>query len=202
MVLAVINDWWGSLGGAEQLFWGIAIIFSVLFIIQFVLSLIGFDLDHDVDVDHGGDFSLDTDFTLLSIRTIIAFFTFFGWAGVIVLNSGGSVLQAAIFGGLSGLAAMALVAYLLYLFSKISESGNYDIENALYNTGEVYLTIPEKQVGKGKIHVKIEGTLREMDAVTHGKALPTGTQIRVVDILSENTLLVEPTKLLEPLDND
>ena len=54
-----------------------AIIFSVLFFIQFILLLIGFDSDSDTDFDHGGDSgSLEHEFSALSARSIIAFFTF------------------------------------------------------------------------------------------------------------------------------
>jgi len=80
-----INNWWVHLSGAEQVFWAIAVIFTILFTIQFVISLIGLDFDSDVDVDgthadvHGGDFDVDPSFTLFSVRSIIAFFTFFGW---------------------------------------------------------------------------------------------------------------------------
>jgi len=89
-----LEDWWGPLSSTEKVFWGISLVFSVLFLIQFVVSLIGLDFDTDSDVDvHAdiethSDYHLDPSFTLLSVRSIIAFFTFFGWSGVLVLNAG------------------------------------------------------------------------------------------------------------------
>lgn len=205
MILLFLGDWWSTLSGVQQAFWGIAIVFSILFLIQFVFSLIGLDADTDMDgdfdvsgeVDTDPGFGLDTDFTILSVRSIIAFFTFFGWTGVLVLNAGGSTMQALGFASIAGLLAMVLVGYLIYLFSKLSQEGNLNINNALFNTGTVYLTIPALESGRGKIHVTIDGTMREMDAMTkEGDKLPTGMDIRVVEVLENNILLVEPIENL------
>lgn len=195
-MLLFLEDWWGPLASAEKVFWGIALVFSVLFLIQFVLSLIGLDFDGDADIDVGGDTSLDhgldADFTVLSVRGIIAFFTFFGWAGVLVLNAGYGIWPAIVFACLSGIAAMFVVGYMMYMFSKLSENGNINLNEALYHTGEVYLFIPANKNGYGKVHLKFQGALKEVDAVTDGDALPTGSSIKVVEIIDNNLILVEP----------
>ncbi len=204
MILIFLGDWWDALSGVQQIFWGISIVFSILFLIQFVLSLIGLDFDSDTDVDahihtdmsSDTDYSLDPSFTLFSVRSIIAFFTFFGWTGVMVLNSGGSTYAAIGFAALSGFAAMFVVGYMMYMFSKLSEEGKVDVKEALYNTGEVYLPIPANKNGTGKIHIKVSGTLREVEAVTDGDAIPTGSSVKVVDVLNDNVLLVEPKEKL------
>ena len=201
MILLNLGDWWTALSGPQQAFWGISIVFSILFLIQFVFSLVGLDADSGVDgdmdvsldADSDTGFELDTEFTILSVRSIIAFFTFFGWTGVLVLNAGGSTLAAIGSAAIAGFLAMLLVGYLIYLFSKLSEEGNIDVNNALFNTGKVYLTIPALEEGKGKIHITIDGSLREINAITKEKtALPTGSAIRVVEVLNDNLLLVEP----------
>ena len=50
MVLLFFEDWWGPLSSTEKVFWGISLVFSVLFLIQFVVSLIGLDFDTDVNL--------------------------------------------------------------------------------------------------------------------------------------------------------
>lgn len=201
MILLNLGDWWTTLSSSQQVFWAIAIVFSILFLIQFVFSLIGLDADAEVDMETDMDsdpgFGLDTDFTLLSVRSIIAFFTFFGWTGVLVLNAGRSTFEAIGYASVSGFLAMVLVGYMIYLFSKLSQENNLNIDNALFNTGKVYLTIPALESGKGKIHVHIDGTMREMDAMTkENNSLPTGSDIRVIEILENNILLVEPVENL------
>jgi membrane protein implicated in regulation of membrane protease activity len=203
-----MGAWWELLTGAEKAFYGIAIVSSILFLIQFILNLIGLDADTDVDIDLDLDvdadldpgFSLDADFSLLSIRSIIAFFTFFGWAGVMTLNRGGGLWVAITFATLSGFAAMFVVAYMMFKFSQLDSSGTLDIRHAIENSGEVYLRIPEKSTGTGLIHVKVDGTIREFQATTHGKALPTGAKIKVLDVLENNILLVENAPALPPAE--
>ncbi len=199
-----MGEWWSGLTGVEQLFWGISIVFSVLFVIQFILSLIGFDFEGDVDFEVGDaePGMLDSDFTVLSVRSFIAFFTFFGWAGVLVLKGGGSTIMAFIAGGLSGLAAMFVVGYIMYLFSTLQETGNADLSEAIFNTGEVYLSIPAAKTGAGKIHIKINGSLKELDAVTEGGAIATGAKVRVIEILDDNILQVETIGDFMSLNNE
>lgn len=197
MVLLFLEEWWEPLHNAEKVFWAIALIFSVLFLIQFVLSLIGLDFDTDADIEVGGDVSLGTDmdagFTVLSVRSIIAFFTFFGWTGVLVLGSGGATWLAITLAFAAGVAAMLAVAYMMYQLYKLSESGTVNLRKAILKNGEVYIPIPANKNGQGKIHMKISGAIKELDAVTDGDALPTGTTIKVVEVLNNNILLVEPS---------
>jgi N-acetylglutamate synthase/N-acetylornithine aminotransferase len=58
--------------------------------------------------------------------------------------------------------------------------------------GSVYLTIPGQRAGEGKVQLSINNSVREYSAVTDGDTLRTGAQIRVVEVLSPDTVLVEP----------
>jgi hypothetical protein len=119
ILISNLNQWWEGLSSAHQVFWFIAIIFSVLFLIQFILLLIGCDTDSG-SLDHPGDVgSFDHEFSALSVRSIIAFFTFFGWTGVLAIRNDFSVWLAVLFASLTGLAAMFLVSYMIYKFSQL-----------------------------------------------------------------------------------
>jgi membrane protein implicated in regulation of membrane protease activity len=197
-----INNWWFHLTGAEQVFWAIAVIFTILFTIQFVISLIGLDFDSDVDVDmadgghldlHGG-YDVDPSFTLFSVRSIIAFFTFFGWVGVIGLSNDLSLALSSVLATVSGLIAMFFVAIILYQLVKLSEVGTVYIDEALGKYAEVYIPVPEKRNGKGRVTVEFENKLMELDAVTDGPILATGTIVYVLKVFENNTLLVSEVK--------
>ncbi|MDX1476172.1 MAG: hypothetical protein R3301_00655 [Saprospiraceae bacterium] len=196
-----LGDWWDVLNTPEKVFWLIAIIFSVLFIVQFGLSLLGLDADTDVDVDadldadHG--YTLDKDFSIFSIRSVIAFFTFFGWTGVYLLSEGKGVGYTVALSALSGGIAMSIVAYMIFKFSQLEKSGTINLLHAIDQTGEVYLTIPEQLSGNGKIHVMIDGTLHEVDAQTPGAAITTGQKVKVIDLTEEDIMLVEPLPELD-----
>ncbi len=195
-----INQWWDALSSPHQVFWFIAIIFSVLFFIQFILLLIGFDSDSDGEFALQGDSgSIEHDFSALSARSIIAFFMFFGWTGVLAMGNQLSVWIAVALATGVGLTAMFIVAYLMFKFAQLEQSGTLNFYHALDQLGEVYLPIPAHQDGRGKIHLKIDGTVREMDAITDGEMLKTGSHVKVIDIMEDNTLKVEsyPVELEE-----
>ena len=205
------DQWWSALSGAQHVFWVIAIAFSVFFLVLFGLSVIGMDADSDVevdtdidgdvgiDMDHdaGHDFSFDKECSAFSIRSIVSFFTFFGWTGVYLLSQGHGLPFTVAVSLLSGGVAMFVVAYMIFQFARMEKSGTVNVFNALEHTGEVYLSIPERLEGRGKIHIVVDGTLHEFDAETKGTALPTGSQVKVIDILEEQVLLVEPLKELK-----
>lgn len=192
-----INLWWESLSPAHQVFWFIAVVFSVLFLIQFVLLLIGLDADSPDGFDQSFD-HVDTgiEFSALSVRSIIAFFTFFGWTGVLALHNHLGVIIAVAFASATGLMAMFLVAYLIFKFAQLEQSGTLNIKHALEKQGEVYLTVPGQQLGQGKIHIMLQGSMRELDAVTDGEPIRTGAKVKVVDILEKNILKVEVLEVL------
>src|SRR6186713_612244 len=102
-----LNQWWETLSAAHQVFWFIAIVFSVLFIIQLVLLLIGMDSDDPAGSDHSvEDVHFEHEFSVLSVRSIIAFFTFFGWTGVLIMHQQLSIWVAVILSSIAGIAAM------------------------------------------------------------------------------------------------
>ncbi len=196
MMLLVLGEWWTALAGVEKIFWGISIVFSVLFFIQFILSLIGLDFDSEMDMNVETDtaFEIDPSFTILSVRGFIAFFTFFGWTGVMVLNNGGNGLWATGFGAIAGFFAMLLVGFMMYLFLRLQDDGSvFDPYEAIDEVGTVYMRIPPNQEGSGKIQIKLQGSIKEIEAVTRdGELIPTGTAVRVIDILDEKIMIVEP----------
>lgn len=190
ILLSSINEWWETLAAAHQVFWFIAIIFSVLFLIQFILLIIGLDSDSS-DFDHAGDVgSFEHEFSALSVRSIIAFFTFFGWTGVLAMNNELGIWISVILSSATGLMAMFIVAFLMFKFSQLEQSGTLNLYNAIDQQGEVYLTIPGQHNGRGKVNLLIDGRLREMDAVTDGDVLKTGATVKVIEILDDNVLKV------------
>lgn len=55
-------------------------------------------------------------------------------------------------------------------------------------TGEVYLTIPAAQNGEGKVQIRVQGAVREYDAMTPGEQLGNGTPIRVIRTINSHTV--------------
>jgi len=162
------------------------------------------DIDGNIDADVGGmsDSLAETStmdaiesassLRFFSIRGIVAFFSLFGWIGVVLAEKEINTFIIFFIATICGLIGMFVIAMMFYLISKMQRNGNISIKNAIGYTGQVYLTIPAKQAGAGKIQIVIQERLTEVNAMTNSyKPLSTGTMVRVVDIIDINTLLVE-----------
>jgi len=193
MIQASLDFWWHQLAGESQVFWGIAIVSSALFIVQFILSILGLggsDLDAEGDWNFHHDFGLH----LFSLRGILAGLMLFGWTGVAIITSGGNVIAAFAWAFVAGIVALIGVAYLLRLFLALQDAGHtVKIIDALDKVGEVYLRIPPNLSGVGKVHLIMENSHQEIDAMTTASyPIATGTKVRVVKIREDNILLVQP----------
>ncbi|WP_425446782.1 hypothetical protein [Dethiothermospora halolimnae] len=190
-----MGNWLNDIPQFERLFWYLAVPFSVVFVIQTILTFTGLggEGDFDIDVDGAdGDSMFDSgNFPFFSVRNFVIFFTVFGWSGIVFNSNGASKVLTIIVSVLLGLITMFIVASIFYFMSKMTESGNMNLNNALFETGDVYLTIPENRSGVGKVHITIQGSLREVDAITDGEKIPTGSTVRVLEVINNQKLLVE-----------
>ena len=86
--------------------------------------------------------------------------------------------------GIGGpIGGMLLVAVLMRTLVRLQSSGTLNIQNAVGVTGRVYLTIPERGSGMGKITIEVQGRSREILATTDGDALASGTPATVVEVV-------------------
>ena len=191
--------WWSSLTAALQVFYGIAIATSVVMALQLLLSLFGLEGDHS-DADFHGDADADIHdgghggaLGLLSMRTIIAFFTGFGWGGVVALKSGLTLISAVVVALATGGVLMLAVFFLMRALNSLRYSGTLDYHNAVGQAGSVYLPVPAAMAGPGQIEVLVQGRLCVVRAFTRAaERIPNRARVKVVDVLDPQTLLVEP----------
>jgi membrane protein implicated in regulation of membrane protease activity len=126
------------------------------------------------------------------MKSILAFFMVFGWSGLAAVSSGKLAVGFVIFiSFLAGIAMMLVTAWLLFLLSKLEQSGNLDVKNAIGENGEVYLPIPGNKKGVGKIQIIVQNQLQTLDAVTlENEDIKSGTKITVINVEPDRTLLV------------
>lgn len=152
-------------------------------------------LDHDVTGHHqvldGGnphDFSSMRMFTL---QTVVAFLTVFSWTAIVCVQSDMPTALAMGVGFVLGFLVMFAVAKIVQLSAKLVENGTLDLRNCLGETATVYVPVPPKGSGSGKIMMTVQGQLRELTAVSNDKELiSTGSQVRVTDVTGD-TVVVE-----------
>lgn len=199
-----IGNWWSGLDPVNQWFYAAAFFFSAFFLWQLIAAVMGLSGDHDVTssvdtmADHDvGDVTAAHDasatieiFRLLSFRSVLAFFTMFTWAGSLYMNKGRAVSLALVYATLWGLGGMVVVAGLMYLMRKATESGNSNLGTCVGGGGTVYLNIAAD--GEGEVRVNVSGVVHTVRArAADGAALKAGTLIHVKRVLGPNMVEVE-----------
>lgn len=184
---------WSELDLMSLVYWLIAAPATLVFAFLLVLTIFSSDADTDVQTDLAHSFG-DGDgipFQLLSLKNIVGFFTMFGWSGLGFISIGMAPFLVIVFSFICGFLMMLAMATLFYFMSKLAETGNMNIRNAVGRTGEVYLPIPAKREGIGKIQITVQGTLQTLDAITDDpETISTSSIIQVTDVINNQILLV------------
>jgi membrane protein implicated in regulation of membrane protease activity len=159
------------------------------------------DAGMDVDIDgsgiddvgdmDGGYLDSDISFKFLSLQGLTAFLTIFGLVGLTLFREFSSGMYLSLLGaGAGGLFTVFLISLIFKNANKLRSDGTLRIENAVGQHGDVYLTIPAG--GTGKVNVVVQGALREFNAISKSSEdIKTGDKIQVIDVTSNNTLIVE-----------
>lgn len=171
---------------------------------------VGTDFHGDAagDVHHGGHAHADHHvgsswlFGVISLRTVVAALAFFGLAGLTAREAGAGQAGQLAVGVMAGLAAMYGVYFMILSLAKLKAEGTPRIERAVGRHGTVYVTVPAEEKGAGKIQLNLQNRTMEYLALTAGHALSPGTKIVVTDVLTSDTVQVEPVLETEEERND
>ena len=130
-------------------------------------------------------------YEVLSIRTLSAAMTFFGLAGKTTIAYGYSLFESFVLATLVGLAAMYVVYWLFKQVYRLQHTGTENIRNAIGAAAVVYVPIPGKRAGAGKVTFRLQNRLVEYQAVTEDEGrLATGEKVTVVAIVNSDTVRV------------
>ncbi|AWV97389.1 serine protease [Arcticibacterium luteifluviistationis] len=185
-------DFLDSLEPVLRTFWYIAIPTSLIFLIQTILTFVGADAMDGIEADFDSDFG-DTDapFQLFSLRNLINFLLGFSWTGI-------SFYEYIVNDWLLIIAAVAVGLLFVFFFlliirqvQKLAEDNTFKIQNTLNKNAEVYMNIPGQMKGKGKVLISINGTTRELAAMTRENTLLAGTVV-IVNEIKDSILIVTP----------
>ncbi len=185
-----------------QIFALIAIPSTLVLVVQTLLLLFGIggdDIDAD-GIDLTGNGVADTPgdgggdgMTMFSIRGIMAMAAVGGWSGLVMHEAGIALPVTIILALAFGFMALVLIAWLMKISEKLQASGNIVIGYAVGKVGTVYIPIPEKMKGSGKINITLQERFLEVDAVTNAeRKLATGESVRVVATDENGMVVVEP----------
>lgn len=197
-----------------------AIVGGAILLFQFVMMLLGLGHQgHDVgglhhgDVAgggfHDGDFSgghdAGTDYTgvdgghgvsewfyeVISIRTLSAAATFYGLTGATARAWGYELTPSFVLASVAGVGALYAVYWMYKQVYRLQHTGTENIRNAVGASAVVYVPIPGKRGGAGKVTFRLQNRLVEYLAVTEDEErLPTGTKVLIVGVVSSDTVRV------------
>ncbi len=191
-----MSAWWNSMTGLQQVFACIGIPATLVLVVQTVLLLLGIGDDADSDIDTDGidigEAAGDDGLALFSVRGIMAMLCVAGWAGIAFIDLGLPTPVAIFLAIVCGVAALFGIAYLMKAVLKLQSSGNIQLGSAVGKTGEVYIPIPPKGQGRGKINITVQDRFIEVDAVSASEdTLKTGETVRVVSTDEMGLVMVE-----------
>lgn len=168
---------------AQQIFWSVAIVSSVLLVILLVMTL--FDTDEEPASNQPPPW--------LDARLILLFFTLLGWFTVIGSYLELPLRQNVLFSVLLSF-SLIFIPSLLSAFSNQPDQSNLvsDLKGAILSTGQVLQPIPPHRNGFGKVQLDHRRLPIAMDAVTAGQEIRPGAPVRVVDVIDNRILVVEP----------
>lgn len=172
---------------------------------------LGGDVHGEIGGDVHGDLAGDTDsglhhgsssiFGVLSFRTLVAALTFFGLGGLASQSTGASTPTVLLVAAAAGVGALYGVYWLMQTLYRLRAEGTVKIHHALGKHAEVYLRVPGHKSGTGKIQINLQNRTMEYLAMTVGDDLPTGAKVVVVDVLTPDTVAIEPLLETERADN-
>lgn len=186
-----METWFEALTLFQKIYWIVAIAGSAILLVLIVMTLMGGDVEDmgDVDADIDGDTGIG--FQFLSFKNLMGFLTIFGWSGISCIDNGlstGATIAISVF---CGLLMMFAMASLFYYLAKLQSSGTLKLSNAKNQIGEVYLTVGANRSRIGKVSVNVQGTLRELQALTdEDQDLVQGNVVKVHDVTDTGILIV------------
>lgn len=141
---------------------------------------VGTASDGRIDYDHQlGAASMK----LFTMQSILTFLCIFSWLTLLLHRLQMSVGASLAISFAAGFAAMYLTALVMHKFRHMNEDGTMRPENAVGQEAEVYLPIPGKLGGTGKVMVEVQGRLSEWDAVTEeSEMLASGLNVMVTKV--------------------
>lgn len=190
-----MSEWFSDLTLFEKIYWAITIVATLIFAFVLIGTFIGADTDDVGDVDAEIDADTGAGFQFFTFKNMVSFFAVFGWSGIASIDAGCSKTTSIIISIICGLIMMSIMAAMFYYISKLVSSGTLKMKNALNTIGEVYLTVGANRSSIGKIQVKVQGSLRELDALTdYHTDLKQGNVVKVIEVTDNGILIIEPQK--------
>ena len=195
----------GDITGVDIFFAAMAVIGTILFIIYFLLVLVGGVADGIADSIPFLDVNLEMDaegvFHMLTIQGLLSFMMMFGIFGLAASQADQNAIIAILAGSIAGVCSMWIVGKVFQAVASLETDGTVVHSQALGAKGTVYRRIEPGQTGQ--VQVEFQSALRTCNAVAEDETMKieTGKFITVVGNISE-MLIVRPLSVSDAVSQE
>jgi hypothetical protein len=185
-------DFFETLDPLLKTLWFIALPTSLIFVIQAIMTFAGVDSHDGINADFDSDLQgTDSPFQLFSFRNLINFLLGFSWTGISFYSLIPNSIVLIALSLVVGILFVVVFFFIIRQLERLAENNSFKITNSLNHTGSVYLAIPGKKKGAGKVQVSVNGAFHELDAITESEKIETSAMVRIVRIESTSLVVVE-----------
>jgi len=175
--------WFTNLALIEQITFIVAIIGSAFLLFKIILLIIGISDITDIM------FGLGRGVIVIIFQGFICLLAIGGWVTFATSRAGLSWWESLLIGLGASIVGMAIIMLLYRAATKLEADGTLKMQNGVGKTAEVYLFIPPKSEGNGKISLSLQGRIVEANAITkEADAIKTGETVKI--IAYENNIYV------------
>jgi membrane protein implicated in regulation of membrane protease activity len=186
MKILLLMEWWKALESSSQAFLSMAIVSSLLLVMLIAIHLMGLEQEAESDIKTQSDRKRQ----LFDARMILVFFTLFSWMIVIFTFVQLSISSAVL---VATLVASVISFSSRYLIKRwLTQNGKMGAADLLQQTGKVLQSIPPHRNGFGKVYLSLPEAPFQIEAITAGQELRPGAHVRVIDVIDDRIILVEP----------
>ncbi len=186
MQILLLMDWWKAMGSTTQAFMSMAIVSTLLLAMLIAVHLMGLEQD----TEPSGTTPSERKRQWFDARMILVFCTVCSWL-IVVFNFAQFNLKLSLL--FAVLIAGPLAFFSRYMlkrwFTPFEEVSKFDL---LQQTGEVLQSIPPHRNGFGKVYLALPEAPFQVEAITAGQELSPGVHVRVIDVIDDRIILVEP----------
>ena len=174
------NEWWSSLSGDEQMLWTIAWVFTVLWVIRALMTWTNPEEEQPTISVY------QPSFYRYSAGSLIAAMALWGWSSALTYALSHWAPVAVGLGSL-------LVVFLWEQWKNWTTEQRLrsQVRRQMNQPVAVKSPIPAARQGIGKITLGDEQHPIEMDALTDGPLLGSGTMVRIAEIIGSRLIRVE-----------
>jgi len=186
MQILLLMEWWKAMGTTIQAFMSMAIVSTLLLVMLVGIHLMGLEQEGEPS----GKSPAERKRQWFDARMILVFCTLCSWL-IVAFTFGLFSIKAALL--FSTLIAAPLTFFGRYLikrwFTPVEDVTKLDL---LQQTGQVLQSIPPHRNGFGKVYLSLPEAPFQIEAITAGQELSAGEHVRVIDVIDDRIILVEP----------